>query len=64
LRVDSVVAGTSYAVDASWAVYEVDAAVEILTSWTDGRNGTGDIYFSHVIAGEAADELLEYEYEE
>ena len=62
-RVDSVFEGTSYAVDASWAVNEVDAAVEVLTSWADGRNGTGDIYFSHVIVGESADELLEYEYE-
>jgi hypothetical protein len=63
LRVDSIAAGTSYAVDIQPALYrdpETDE-VALYAVWTDGRRGTADIFFQSLPVGEEAGFVVEEE---
>jgi len=61
LRVDSIAAGTSYAVDIQAALYQETelGEVTLLATWTDGRRGTADIYFQALPVGEEASFTVE-----
>lgn len=48
LRIDRVVPGTKYADDLNVALFRE----ELLVAWTDGRNGTGDVFFHGLHLGE------------
>lgn len=50
LRVDSMWAGASYKIDVALAVL----GERLLATWVDGRNGTGDVYFTTLELGEAS----------
>jgi hypothetical protein len=51
LRIDSIEPGSHYAVDLTVTVYES----ELLAAWTDGRNGTADVYFHGLALGAASE---------
>ncbi len=48
LRIDSMAPGESYKVEMNVQVVNG----EVYAAWTDGRNGTADIYFQHHVLGE------------
>jgi hypothetical protein len=50
LRIDSMAPGQSYKVDLNVRIL----GGEVMAAWTDGRNGTGDIYFQKHAIGEQA----------
>ena len=50
LRVDSMEEGSAYKINLNVALHRQ----EMMMSWTDGRNGTGDVYFHHMKVGEEA----------
>jgi hypothetical protein len=55
LRVDSIGEGTAFKTDLN---FEITAEGTIRAAWTDGRNGSTDVYFQTFEAGTEADELL------
>lgn len=50
LRIDSVEAGSSFAVDLGLHIHQG----EMLTAWTDGRRGNADVFFHRMAVGEEA----------
>lgn len=50
MRVDSMESGSAYKVDLNVALHRQ----EFMMAWTDGRNGTGDVFFHHMKVGEEA----------
>lgn len=51
LRLDSVIEGTSYAVE-----HQMDVVGgEVYSVWVDGRNGSDDVYFSRIAVGAELD---------
>jgi Neuraminidase (sialidase) len=50
LRVDSMEAGSAYKVNLNVELHRS----EMMMAWTDGRNGTGDVFFHHMKVGEEA----------
>ncbi len=60
LRLDSIGEGTAFKTDLNFAI---DAEGTIRGAWTDGRNGSTDVYFQTFEAGTEADDLLVVESE-
>lgn len=54
LRVDSVVEGTSFAVDLNVAIYEGS----LYSAWKDGRTGSASVFFSAVELGSPIDAFV------
>ncbi|MFT4622918.1 MAG: hypothetical protein ACI8PZ_001574 [Myxococcota bacterium] len=48
LRIDSMAPGESYKIEVNLQVVNG----EVFSAWTDGRNGTADVYFQHHLLGE------------